>query len=176
MIQGQHPSCLKNTTLNIVASTATVALPTDFVSIRLLERNYSDRTVPLKYNERYDETSYKTTANSTGRYSYRIEGSNIVLEPTPQSSETSGLKITYFYVPDELSADGNSPSIPTLYHNILVESCCVQAKRKEESEGGGGTDIGSFLADLKEQEQLFKEMIERSTLQRVFVQPFGDNY
>jgi len=175
MIQAQHPLTLKPTTLDTTAGTATVALPSDFIAVRLLEYVYSDRTEPLVYRERYDEASYTnlSSADNTSVYTYRIEGSNLVLEPTPQTTTTSGiLKMIYYYLPDELGT-GDTPTIPAMYHNLLIDYCVVQGKRKEEAEGGGGTDIGVFMRDLMESEQSFKEMIERSSYQRIYVQHFG---
>ena len=173
-IQAQYRQCLQSTTLNITAGTAEVALPSDFIKIRLLEKVASDRTIPLRFNERYEEqnaTSGVGTSTETV-FSYSFVGSNIVLQPTPQVTETGGLKITYFYQPTELSDDADTPDLDDFHDNLLIQYAVVQAKEKEEAIGNGGTDLAPFVMTLTKLEQSFKEIIETDSIQRFYAKPF----
>ena len=168
LILAQNPISLTSAKLSIVAGTDTVALPDDFIKARLLEKIYSTYTKPLVFFERYDLPS-GTSGSSTNDYIYRFIGSNLLLEPTPQTTETNALKLTYFKRCVEMDDDSESPEFDEIYHDMLVDFCVCRAKEKEE-DGGDGTP---FAIQLKEKEQFFKEMIENSTIQRRYTQPFG---
>lgn len=172
MIQAGQYITLKETNLDIVASTSTIALPSDFIKVKMLERVIDGIQIPLDYYDRTESENY-TTGVSTANflYSYRLLGANLVLEPTPQESATSGLKLTYFYMMDEMDDDSDIPLIPLLYHDLLVSYAVIQAKEKEEGLAGGGADMSPFVMTMQQQEQLFKESIEPDSLQSQFVRP-----
>lgn len=179
LIEQNVPGILKTTTLNIVADTATIALPSDFVKARLVERVFDSYTVPLRYFERYDTINRTdgTSVNDIIGYlpDYHFVGSNLVLEPTPSDSQTGGIKLTYYYIPTELSSDSDvpNPMLPSLYHDLLVYGCVMDAKRKEESVANTGADVGGFMSAKLELEQKFKESIEGTSVQRTSVEPYG---
>jgi len=174
LILAQDPLTIKETNLTITSGTESIALPSDFIKIRLIERAFDSYDIPLKYKERYDTANGTSTSSAGNTYlpSYRVMGSNLILEPTPQSTLTNGLVFTYFYQTADLDDDTDSPEFNAHHHDILVDFCCVRAKEKEELIGGGGTGINSFKEELSRKEQIFKEMVETVTLQRRFVQPW----
>lgn len=175
MVQAQHNLTITTTTLNLVSGTATIALPSDFLEARLVERVTANYTIPLPYYERYNTLNMTSgyVDNASAVYTCRFLGSSLLLEPTPQITETGGIKLTYFRTPTALSSDSDTPEIPSIFHDMLVTYTVIQAKEKEEAESNQPADVAPFIRTLEKQEQLFKESIERSTTQRVFVQPFS---
>lgn len=178
-IDAEHPGAIAETSLNIVAGTATISLPSDFCKARLVERVYSDYTIPLQYIERWDRanrTSGSSLFNQTP--SYRIAGSNgikLILEPTPQESVTSGIKLHYFFYPLRLEDSFDEPetAFNDFFHDIIIVKAAVLAKDKEESVAGGGSPTAGFSRYLEEREQKLKETIAQASLQRTYVEPFG---
>lgn len=178
MLAARHNGTLTNTSLDIVAATATIALPSNFAFARLVERVITSGTVPLWWNERFDSPNYTAGVTSSSDYylpHIRFEGVNLVLEPTPLESVTGGIKLTYYFLPTRLSNNTDTPSAAfhEFYHDLLVGYCVIQAKSKEEAIGQGGADLGAFGAMQAQKEQMFKSTIEVPTVQRSAVQPFG---
>ena len=173
-IREQYFLTLKATTLDIVAGTAEIALPSDYLQARLVEKVFTDRTVPLQYQERFMESN-GTSTGLTNRtlFTYAYVGSNLVLQPTPQTSETGGIKLTYFYRPALLSDDTDEPVIDPFYQDLLVLYCVVEAKQKEEAIANTGADLAPFVMTLRNLEQSYKEMIEQSTIQPSYVRPYS---
>lgn len=180
-ISAKNPGAIKNTTLNIVGGTASIALPADFCMARLVERVLSTGTFPLWYSERADLPNYTAgvpSGNDTYLPKVRFEGANVILEPTPSDSVTGGIKLTYYFYPDRLTADSGVSGTPNaafhdFFHDLIVYQCVLLAKAKEEHLGGGGADLGAWGALMRDKEQKFKETIETPTTQRQYVQPFG---
>lgn len=175
LIEADHPTAKQSTTLNITSDTATIALPSDYVETSLVERVFSDRTVPLKFSERKEGTNYTGAGVAETNYlpTYRFTGNNLVLEPTPQVSVTGGIKLTYFYLPTQLSADGDTPTINAIHHEMIGVRAARLAKLKEESVGQGGADVISFGLELADMEKGWEEFIERTTAQPEYVHPWG---
>ena len=179
MIQAAHPITLKETTHNIVASTAEIALPSDWVESRLVERVYDNYTIPLWWNERFEEGNWTAGVSSTGVEGYspriRFVGANLVIEPTPSSSITGGIKHTYFYTPTELSTGTDTPTGPlgSQYAPMIIERVMLLAKEKEEAVGRTGVDMMPTSQILQQWEQKFKESIELPISHRNYVKPFG---
>jgi hypothetical protein len=96
--------------LDIVAATETIALPSNFsnqpshLGTVIVEKIVSGARVPLRYRRRYDEAN-STTGGSSGESfipTYDFRGNNLVLEPTPVSSETGGIRLTYKALPPKI--------------------------------------------------------------------------
>ena len=81
--------------------------------------------------------------------------------------------MTYFYVPDYLDDDADEPNIPTIYQDLLVLGCVIQAKEKEEMIGGGGTSTAPFVSDYNDLMDKFRNSISKQSQQRTYSQPFG---
>lgn len=174
MIEAVNPGCLKITLLDIVANSPNVALPSDYIKERLIERVLSTgKTVPLPYRERF-ETTNELAPNSGDSYIpiHRFVGRNVVLEPTPIFNQVGGIKLTHFFQISELAADGTSPDpgFIELYHWLLVYKTALSAKEKEEALGFGGVDMGPIKMKLNELEQAFKDNIESESLQRQYTE------
>lgn len=176
LLNARDNRALKSTTLNIVADTAEIALPSDFISARLIEKVEDNSTYPIEWFERFDEPNYTGGVSYTGYYSgftIRFVGTDLVLEPTPNTSETGGIKLTYYFLPAELSDDSDTPDagFSALYHDLLLFKAAVFAKTKEESYGGGAP-VGSWEYICQQKEQQFKASIEQPSVQRMAARPF----
>lgn len=176
LLNARDNRALKSTTLNIVAGTAEIALPSDFIAARLVEKVEDNATYPIEWFERFDESNYTSGVTYSSHYpnfTVRFVGSNLVLEPTPNTSETGGIKLTYYYYPTELTDDDHSPDagFSPLYHDILPFKASTYAKTKEESYGGGAP-VGSWEFLCQQKEQQFKASIELPSVQRTYASPF----
>lgn len=176
LLNARDNRSLKSTTLDIVAGTAEIALPSDFVVARLVEKVEDNSTYPIKWFERFDEPNYTAGVSYSNYYpdfTIRFVGSNVVLEPTPNTSQTGGIKLTYYFHPTELSDDTDIPDagFSPLYHSLLPFKAAVYAKTKEEAYGGGAP-VGSWEYICQQKEQQFKASIEMPSVQRVCARPF----
>lgn len=178
LIDDSNRKALKTDDLSLVENTREIALPTDFVKVRLLEHKVGTVYYPCTYYERYDtsvgtdESPYSEVGDQYA-FAYSFLGDNLILEPTPMNSETDTLRMTYFYVPDYLDDDTDEPNIPTIYQDLLVLGCVIQAKEKEEMIGGGGTSTAPFVSDYNDLMDKFRNSISKQSQQRTYSQPFG---
>lgn len=97
--------------LTITAATEAIALPDNFTANEfsllqtvIVEKVLSSSRVPLSYRKRYNEAN-STSAGASGETylpTYDFRGNNLVLEPTPTTTETDGIRITYKALPPRL--------------------------------------------------------------------------
>jgi hypothetical protein len=176
MLNAKHQGCLTSTTLNITGGSANVALPADFQAARLIEKVVDSGTVPLWWEERFDQTNY-TAGVSTGSFfpfKVRFVGQNLIIEPTPQDSETGGLKLTYYFFPNRLDDDTDEPNagLHDFYQDLITYEAVLIAKAKEEMVGGGGADLGAWGMLMEKKKSDFKGTIELPSVTRQAVEPF----
>lgn len=175
MLNAKHNGCLKSATLNIVANTATIALPSDFHSARLIERVIDNGTVPLWWDERFERSNYTAGVSSDDSYKpgIRFVGTDLVLEPTPADSVTGGIKLTYYFFTDRLSGSASpNGALHDFYHDLITYQSVLIAKAKEESISGGGADLGAWGAIMREKMDKFKASIETPSVTRQSIEPF----
>ena len=176
MLEVNFNGCLTSTFKDIVASTETIALPTDFHSARLIEKVVDSGTVPLWWDERFERANYTAgvAVNNGYQPSIRFVGQNLILEPTPAESQTGGIKITYYFYPDRLDDDADEPHIALhdFWHDLITYGATLIAKAKEEAIGGGGADLGAWGAMMERKQARFKNSIEVPSVSRQAVEPF----
>jgi hypothetical protein len=176
LLNARDNRALKSTTLDIVAGTAEIAVPSDYISARLIEKVEDNSTCPIQWFERFDEPNYtggSSYSNYYPNFTARFVGTDLVLEPTPNTSETGGIKLTYYFYPAELSDDSDTPvaGFSPIYHDLIPFKAAVISKTKEESYGGGAP-VGSWEYICQQKEKEFKASIELPSTQRVSVKPF----
>ncbi|MBP7209567.1 MAG: hypothetical protein KBA02_00060 [Paludibacteraceae bacterium] len=169
----------KDILMNIVAGQAKYALPSDFFKIRLLERVYPTQTIPLKFFDRIETPNIISGANY-GLYNvptYRFEGQNIVLEPTPDASFTNALRLEYYPQPTTLSAESSTldDGYLPLWEEPLVLRAVISAKQKSETVTSGGEDIDPLWKQVYEFEQNIKESAEQRTIGRKYTEVFASD-
>lgn len=180
LIKASYPGALARTTLNVVADTPTIALPSDFHKVRLAEKWIDPVWVPMNYVERFEDFTDTTSQAWTGdeRHRFCILGQNLLLDPIPSDSVTDGIRLTYYFIPSRMVNDVDSPNagFSDFFHELLVLYCVKAAKGKEEGVSGGGTDYAPFLSELAQLEEQFKETIEPITQHRSYTEPFGIDF
>jgi hypothetical protein len=164
------------TNLNIVADTDTVALPTDCFRVKNLYRTQPDGFALLPY--RNDQTSgYSTQGGSGGNTylpEYHFESNNLVLHPTPNFSETSGLKIEYVQFPTTMVDGGDSMTnqVSPVFRQLIEMYAVYRAKLKESLVNGVvmHTIPEAALANLL---KLFRDSITKRSTNPTYVIPYN---
>ncbi len=100
--------------LDIVGGSSEIALPSNFsgrqsfLKTGLLERVVNGKTIPLSYRKRFMPSDVNitdgTATNENYLPTYDFRGNNLVIEPTPDTSETGGLLMHYSALPPRLRA------------------------------------------------------------------------
>lgn len=155
--------------LNIVASTDTIALPTDFFKVKTLLRVIDTRKIPLKYYRNYDNTEYTTNC---GEYvpTYDFQGLNLKLYPVPDSSYTAGLTLRYWPVMEELVDDIDAPvdGFIVSWHNMIPLLAAIFAKGGREE-----SDISGLSSLLQKIEEPYRNTLQSMTISRQTVESFS---
>lgn len=168
--------------IDIVGGQATYPFPANFFKVRLLERVYSTFTVPMRYFERNESANIIANTNFSSSYlpTYRFQGANFVLEPTPDQTITNGIRLEYVQEPVRMDLDADTPAsdYSSMWEECIVLRAVISAKQKEESVANTGTDLASLSGMLLNWEQNMKESIEQRTSSRKYTEPFGieDSY
>ena len=155
--------------LNIVASTDTIALPSTFLKVKTLLRVIDTRKIPLEYFRNYDNVEY---SNKYGEYvpTYDLQGLNIKLYPTPDSSYTAGLELRYWPIMTELVDDANSPVAGFIapWQNMITLKAAIFAKGGREEE-----DVSTLSSLLALIEEPYRNTLQSMTISRQTVESFS---
>jgi hypothetical protein len=121
---------LQNTgSLNTVAGTPTVALPSDLARIRAMTRN----TVLMQEISWNEVAGLTLNPNDNGQF-YAMRGnSSIYLHPVPETSETGAITVWYDAYPAAMSLGSSEPeAIHPAYHSIIPELVIAKVALAEE--------------------------------------------
>lgn len=175
----------KDILVTITAGQPKYPVPADFFKIRLLERVLPTQTVPMRAFDRM-ETPNVTSGANYGTFNvptYRFEGQNIVLEPTPDSTFVNGMRLEYYPQPISLTAVGATDSTTLdagyleVWEEPIVLRAVISAKQKEEAVANTGTDLGPLWKQVLEYEQNIKEAAQQRTTNRRYTEVYGpDDY
>lgn len=126
--------------LDIVADTATVALPSDFYQIKILYKKVTNGYLPLSYRNNLTE-GYSTQGGSSSNGflpDYYFQGNSIVLRPTPNFSEVGGLRLEYIQFPDTLinGGDAMTSQVSPVFKQLVEAYAVYKAKLKESLVSG----------------------------------------
>lgn len=160
--------------LAIIAATETVSvasLTPPFISLIMVEKNFSTGTKPLKTNQgRWNfKSSIGVGAGESYMPEYYMRGQNIVLVPTPVTAEaastTTGLKAHYNYQPtlptgdsaDSFSFDAN---FPLNWERLVVLRAMITVLRQKD-QIGAMSDPDLVYKELGEWEELLYNSLER---------------
>lgn len=161
--------------LNIVANTETVALPDDFFEVRTLWRKVNNGFIPLDYRNRSDE-AYTTQGGQGDSFVpwYYLRQNNLVLRPTPNFSETAGLKIEYVQFPETMIYGGDQMTnqVSPIFKQ-LIEIYAVYKAKLVEGMVNGSNVHSNAEANLNAVYKTFKETIINRSKQPVFVKAFN---
>lgn len=158
---------VKKTTIPLVANQDSYNLPSDFLSLRRIWISYNNNELPRPAHYLdlgiYDPSIHQF---SEQRPFYRIEGTKIVIYPTPKQSQGQ-ITIFYYYLPPKLAFDDDvldeSYIIPS-QANIVIEYVLKRAleldKRFEEAAWYGQVFENRIELLLREYEERYKETTE----------------
>lgn len=162
--------------LDIVSGTNTVTLPTDFFQAKILWKKVTNGYVALNYRNVIQD-SYATVSGSSGNEyfpSYEFRGNSLVLSPTPNFSETGGLKLAYIQFPDTMVYGGDSltSQVSPVFKQLIEMYAVYKAKLKESMVNG--TDLHSVPeSNLNKLYILFKQSIQKRSKGPTYVAAFN---
>lgn len=145
----------KTAFVNLVANQSSYTLPTDLLLLRTLRYIYSDMTSYrfLKYvnmqqlddvMDGWDGTTY--TAGSPTMFTM-FEG-KALLFPTPDRSNTNGLKVLYNQKPTDVVTTSDALGLPLIYHNTIEQYCMWQASLLDEDHEPALMYRSAFIDDI----------------------------
>lgn len=119
-----------------VAGTADYALPTDFYKLRGVDisLNSSDYITakPFNFNERNRNSDATWGSRSATNFRYRLMGSNIKLNPTPQA--VANIRLWYVPTATKLVVDADQYDDLNQYSEYVVVDAAIKMLQKEESD------------------------------------------
>ncbi len=121
--------------LDIVSGVETVALPTDCFEVKNVWKQIDDGWVSLSYiNSLTNSYTFDggSAANAYVPY-YYFQGNNLVLRPTPNFSQTGGIRVEYMQLPDTMVWGGDSMTsqVSPIFKQLIEMYAVYKAKLKE---------------------------------------------
>lgn len=119
-------------TQNIVSGTASYALPADFYKMLgvdiLTDNNTYVNVARYNFGDRNRYNNDPIAAVERQRVKYRIRGANVVLVPTPQWSETNGLRMIYVSSTHGFDTANTSSTMDGImgWEDYIVYDCLVK--------------------------------------------------
>jgi len=152
----------KTATTNSVAGQQEYDLPTDLLILKFIQYKDSGSTSYLKlrglttveFNEYIDGWSDGGSVKGVPQV-YTIFSGKIIAYPTPTNSVTAGFKIYYNRAPVDVALTSDTPDLPNLYHDTLVNYCMQQAYELDEdleSASGESTKVAEDIDLLRGRE------------------------
>lgn len=151
--------------LDLVATTQTVALPSDFYKCFKLSKVQTSYRTPLQYRSNL-ETSVYTGGVAVGdgyKPDYDFQGTDILLQPAPSASETGALYLEYWATMTELSSgtDTVTGGFSPEWQPMIPLRAAVFLKGGREEE-----EVRNLTAMLDDYESEFKSFINSMTKAR----------
>lgn len=164
------------TDLNIVANTETITLPTDCFQIKNLWKKVTNGYVLLPYRNSVTD-GYSTQGGSSSEAyfpSYQFRANNLVFHPTPNFSETAGIKIEYIQFPDQMVWGGDSMTtqVSPIFKQLIQMYAVYKAKLRESMVNG----VNLFAVPKSNVDELyvtFKDTIARRSRNPSYTVPFN---
>lgn len=159
---GQRRAVLKNDTLlEKTATTSAVAgqqeytLPVDLLILKFIQYKESTSAAyyklrgmtPVQFNEYIDGWSDGGVAKGVPTV-FTIFSGKIIAYPTPVTSVTDAFKIYYNRAPVDVASGTDTPDLPSLYHDTLVEYCMEQAYEMDEDLESASNSASKVAEDI----------------------------
>lgn len=167
---------MSNPDLDIVTNVETVALPDDCFQVKNVWKAVDNGWVSLNYRNTLNESYFSNTGTTLDSYfpAYMFQGNNLVLRPTPNASQTAGLRIEYLQFPDTLIYGGDvlTNQVAPVFKQLLVMYAVYKAKLSESLTNG--VDMSALpKSNLDQLYQLFKDTIAKRSKNPTYVQAFN---
>jgi len=164
------------TDLDIALNTQTVALPSDAFVVKAIWKKVPNGYEILDYRNNLTESYTTQGGTSSTAYfpSYSFRGNNLVLLPTPNFAETSGLKLEYLQFPDVMvdAADTLTNQISPIFKQLIEAYAVFKAKMKESLVNN--VDLTAIpKAQVGDLYGLFKDTIANRSKNPTFIRPFN---
>jgi hypothetical protein len=129
--------------LDLVANSDTVALPSTCFEVRALYTVQSDHKTLLRYHNSLTESIDLAGAGGAEGYSpyYYFRGNSLILRPMPAFNQTGGLYLEYTQFPETLitGQDSMTSGISPVFKELVVMYAVYKCKIKESMTQGGDT-------------------------------------
>jgi len=162
--------------LNLVAGSETVALPTDCFKVKCLYRKVANGYEMLSYRNNLTE-GYSTTGGESGpSYSpdYSFRGNSLFLRPVPNFNETAGLRLEYIQFPETMLSGGDSltSQMSPIFRDLIIMYAVYKAKVKESLTNG--TDTSTLAREnLNDLFTSLREIIAHRSANPTAIIPFN---
>jgi hypothetical protein len=126
---------LTSATDDIVADQSLYELPDDFVKIKKVMRKNADGEYKLcefKDREQFRIWEHKGKTFSDGAFFYSLRGNHIDLRGTPDAGVTDGLRVDYWYLPDDWTSSTTVPQVWELFREVLEVGSALRAGIRRE--------------------------------------------
>lgn len=162
--------------LDITSDSETIALPADCFKVKQLLRKVNNGYEPLFYRNNLTEGVLTQNGGTGALYTpaYHFRGNSLVLEPTPNFSETAALRLEYIQFPTTLVGGGDtlSAQISPVFRDLIVMYTVYKAKQKESLVSGTNT-YAAALENLNDLFTAFKEVLQGRSLSPTAIIPFN---
>jgi len=168
--------------LDITANTETIALPSDCFQIKNVWKSVTNGYIILPYRNTLTEGYSTQGGTSSEAYLpfYYFQGNNLVLRPTPNFSQTAGIRIEYIQFPDQMIYGGDqlNAQISPVFKQLLVMYAVYKAKLRESM-------VNGVVMHKIPEENLntiytqFKDTLQRRSKNPTYIVPFNpetENY
>lgn len=166
LVKAGHQGLLTTpSSLDIVADTATVALPSDFFMVFKLSRVFSNSRKPMNPKTNLEKRVRTSGASSGDAYfpDYSIQGSNILLQPVPSVSEEDALYLEYFPTATAMTTGTSTTAtgFNAQFHPLIPLKASILIRATKEDE-----DVSGLKMTLNDMERPFRQLISSLTKQR----------
>lgn len=129
----------QKTTFDLENGQDLYSLPTDFLAFKQLRLAYEDNPDEEDYRIAYNHDA-SSTLNveiqeediSSSTPTYDITGDYYRIKPTPDDTFTKGGELYYFARNTDLSATGDTPNIPSDFHDLISVYAAKEATQRYE--------------------------------------------
>lgn len=168
-----------NPDLDIVSNQETIALPADCFEIKNVWKKVSNGWVSLAYRNSLDEGYLNDGGTNSESFfpAYQFQGNNLVFRPTPNFSETGGIRLEYLQFPDTMIYGGDSMTsqVSPIFKQLIIMYAVYKAKLSESMTNG--VDLYSVAeSNLESISQLFRDTIAKRSKNPTYIAPFNPEY
>lgn len=141
-------------TSNAVANQQEYTIPTNSLIVRSISYKGPDDAAYYKLKgmsmPQLDEymDGWSNTASTGVPEVYTIFGSNIIMFPIPDRSQTNAIKIFYNRTPVDVVDGTSTPDLPLLYHDALTKQCLQLAYELDEDWEAAAAKATQLDADV----------------------------
>lgn len=180
VIQHSEGQFTEETDLDITSGSRTISLPSDFFEVVRLYKKIGDSYIPLEYDNAFN-LAYTTQGSGTANSytpSYKLRGNNLVLNNTPQFSETAGLRLEYISLPDTIINGGDSMTsdVAPVFRDLIIMYSVYQAQLAVSLRGNALDTVSVSKSDLSDLYATFRDVIYSRSHAPDFVKPFNYSY